>query len=398
MLVFLKKVSKGLRLYIESQEFEYCVLVEPGMATRPNDQEVSFDNYEEILAATKQLNPSAVVTDYEHYIVLASQLNEELGLPGLPPEAARRCTDKNRMRKAFHAHDASITPDFMLVLKEDDLERFAAEHDFPIMLKPTNMVKSLFITKNHNINELRQNYRDLKADLPRVARELGADPDQDVIIEEYLTGTMHTVAGFADSEGTAHLIPDIVDIETGKDRGSKENYLYSRMLPSILSAENQRRILDVAKKGIAALGMKNSAAHIEVMLTPDGPKLIEIGARPGGYRPRMYAEALDIDFYGAFLSATQGAMIDISSSKHHATCTIEVFPESRGLVSEITNKKSLEDLSSLFYLSYRIKEGEEAGLPSQGFKSAVIITLAHENQQILLSDKKFIDEQVRVII
>ena len=31
-----------------------------------------------------------------------------------------------------------------------------------------------------------------------------------------------------------------------------------------------------------AVGLENSAAHVEVMLTPDGPKVVELGARLGG--------------------------------------------------------------------------------------------------------------------
>lgn len=403
MLIILRQLSKSFGSYLESEQIEHVVVRPIGSAqgnsnsmTRAN-LEADFKNYDSLLSTVRDAQPTAILTDYEHYVKPAAQLSRDLGLPAISVESAERCTDKNRMRKAFHAYDPSITPDFMRVLTEDDLERFVAEHDFPVMLKPTNLLKSLFITKNASLAELRENYREMQKQLPDVLEKLQALEEPEVIVEEFLDGTMHTVAGFADSEGAPHLIPDIVDIQTGRDRGSNENYLYSRMLPSTLDADTQSAVLEVAKKGIRALDMKNSAAHVEIIVTKNGPKLIEIGARPGGYRPRMYSEALGIDFYAAFINAVSGRTIDLSPSKTGATCTIEIFPDRRGIISEITNKAALEKLGSITYLSYRIPEGEEAGLPSQGFKSSVIVTLVADSSEQLRRDKAFIDENVRVI-
>ncbi len=404
MLVFLKKLSKSFVSYLESNPIDHVIVVPEG-----NDDEihqsshttdvirVDFLDYDRLLSTVKNLQPHAIVTDYEHYIKTASRLSADLGLSALSVESAERCTDKNVMRKAFHAYDPAITPDFMRVLNEDDLERFAADHDFPIMLKPTNLMKSLFITRNDDIDQLRANYRQMIKDMPAILESLQALQEPEIIVEEFLGGTMHTVAGFAGPDGTPRLIPDIVDIETGRDRGSDENFLYSRMLPSTLNEDVQSQVLEVAEKGMRALDMRSTAAHIEIIVAKDGPKLIEIGARPGGYRPRMYSEALGIDFYGAFLAAVQDSPIDLRKSKNGSTCTVEVFPEQRGMIKEFSNKQELEQLKSLHYVSYRITEGNEAGLPSQGFKSALIVTLVNDEHKQLLDDKKFIDEHVRVI-
>src|SRR5699024_4799470 len=43
-----------------------------------------------------------------------------------------------------------------------------------------------------------------------------------------------------------------------------------------------KRISEIAKKAVYAMGIDRGPVHVEIMLTPSGPKLIEIGARLGG--------------------------------------------------------------------------------------------------------------------
>jgi hypothetical protein len=44
-----------------------------------------------------------------------------------------------------------------------------------------------------------------------------------------------------------------------------------------------QRVLD-------AVGVRNGCGHVEVMLTPDGPRLIEIGSRPAGGGHQLITE------------------------------------------------------------------------------------------------------------
>jgi biotin carboxylase len=52
--------------------------------------------------------------------------------------------------------------------------------------------------------------------------------------------------------------------------------------PSRLPAKTQEAIRDMVRTGVRALGLKNSGIHAEVKVTPDGPRIVEIGARMGG--------------------------------------------------------------------------------------------------------------------
>jgi biotin carboxylase len=52
--------------------------------------------------------------------------------------------------------------------------------------------------------------------------------------------------------------------------------------PANLTDINKKSISKIVMQAINAIGIDNSASHIEIKLTKEGPKVIEIGARLGG--------------------------------------------------------------------------------------------------------------------
>jgi len=48
------------------------------------------------------------------------------------------------------------------------------------------------------------------------------------------------------------------------------------------SAETVAAIKDLAIRAVKSVGIDNSPAHVEIMVTKDGPKMVELGSRMGG--------------------------------------------------------------------------------------------------------------------
>ncbi len=339
----------------------------------------------------------AFLSEYEKYVTLTAKLTKRFNIVGIPENTAHVCTDKVAMRDALNSYDSALSPEYLQINNESELVAFANTHGLPLILKPTNLSKSLYVTKNDTIDDLLHNYRSMVTELKKYAANNPAATKSGVIVEKCMFGSIHTIAGFADAKGDITTIDAICDITSGLDLGWSENFLYSRQIPSRLTASEQAALHETASNAMKALSMKNCVSHVEIMLTPDGPKIIEVGARPGGYRARMFQYANGIDYYDAYLNVSAGRDFTITASKEHATATIEIFPRARGVVIEIENKQSLEALKTLHYLSYRIREGEVAGLPSQGFKSAIIVTLANDNLAAVMKDMHYIDDHVSVV-
>jgi hypothetical protein len=184
----------------------------------------------------------------------------------------------------------------------------------------------------------------------------------------------------------------------GQALGIDDNFVYSRTLPTGLSNPQQQEIYNVAKEGMKALNLVNSPGHVELFYTNDGPKIIEIGPRIGGYRTRMYRAHTGDELDVTEVQLSQGVIPTFTDGiKKHIT-VFELFPEKKGLFQTITNEQELKKLPSLTYYSKKYKAGQECGLTKDGFKAVAIIIIEHKNARQFKQDKKFIEESVRVIL
>jgi biotin carboxylase len=333
---------------------------------------------------------------YENYIVPTAWITHELGLPGMPIASAKACSDKLRMRELFGKSPEKISPDFHIIESEQDLLTFIRDHKFPVMLKPANLVKSLLVTKNHNKQELLKNYAKMLREIPRVYQTYAPHHQPKILIEEFMHGSTHSVDAFVDGKGIAHVLEAVVDYETGYDIGYADNFHYSRHLPSELSPAQTEAIRHVAMIGCQALGMKNSPAHVEIIFTTDGPQIVEIGARNGGYRERMHRLSNGIDIFGATLDTALGQAVSIRPTKNEPCSVLELFPKKPGVFAKITNEDKLKQLPSLQYLSIKVKPGAFVGSSSDGYKMCAVIILHNADEAQFARDLAFVNTSVHV--
>ncbi len=358
-----------------------------------------FTSREKILAAVDALpvKPDAVVAIYENYILPAAWVAEHLELPGLPVAAAEACTDKYLMRSLFREAPMKISPDFREVQSYEDVRAFAAEHEFPLIMKPANLSKSLLVTKSCNMQELAENYQRTMAIIEKIYQKYAPNRAPKLLIEEYLDGSVHSVDAFIDAEGVPHVMKEIVDYQTGYEVGYDDNFHYSRILPSKLSQEEQKAFLECAEMGCRALGMRSSAAHIEIIMTGAGPRIVEIGARNGGYRERMYRLANGIDVTRNALGLAFGEMPEIQATKNEPVAVLELFPREPGEFVGLAAQAELEKLDSLDYLAVKTEIGKFIGKSSDGFKAAAIIILHNADAEVFARDLEFVNQNVRII-
>lgn len=358
-----------------------------------------FSTKESLLETVAHLpvKPDAVMATYENYILAAAWIAEYLNLPGLPVMTAEACTDKFLMRSLFDTAPEKISPAFATITDESSLIEFAQTHSFPLILKPANLAKSLLVTKNHSLDELIQNYQKSVELLQTTYQKYAPNRQPKLIIEEFLEGSIHSVDAFVDKDGIPHVLNQIVDYQTGYDIGYDDNFHYSRILPSILSDNDQRALRHCTEIGIQALGMKNSPAHVEIIMTGDGARIVEIGARNGGYRERMHALANGIDITGTSIKLALGEKPVISTVRNDPCAVLELFPKEPGLFEAIENEATLESLKSLHYFSVKAKKESFIGKSADGYKMAAVIILHNSDAEIFNKDLAYVNEHVRVL-
>ncbi|MDQ7021759.1 MAG: hypothetical protein Q9M91_08195 [Candidatus Dojkabacteria bacterium] len=147
-----------------------------------------------------------------------------------------------------------------------------------------------------------------------------------------------------------------------------------------------------------ALDLKSSPGHIELFLTENGPKIIEIGARIGGYRNLMYLNSSGTDMVQAEIDSTLSSNLKFNQVNfNNFVSAIELFPNKIANFIYIKNIRKLNKLDSLKSLSIHAKKGDKVGKASEGFKSCCNILLVNEDKQQLELDEKFIKDYVKVI-
>ena len=124
------------------------------------------------------------------------------------------------------------------------------------------------------------------------------DGSTELILESVLVGAARETEGLA----------PYVSVETLADAGRFHHLCVTdrfplapplletgMMLPSCLGAEQQAAVVAMAERALRALDFRHGAAHTELMLTSEGPRVIEVNARVGGAVPFLLPLAARYD-------------------------------------------------------------------------------------------------------
>lgn len=255
---------KGMREALERDGYEYVVLKDILKVSNPDVKlkrrvVCDFSSKSTILEAVDSIKQpiDAVITIYENYVRPTAWIAEYMGLPGLPIDAAEACTDKEIMRARFATSPEPISPDFQVISTEQSLIDFANSHDFPLIIKPANLAKSLLVSRSNNMDELLTHYHNAMDQIHQIYQRYAPNRTPKLLVEEFLEGTIHSVDTFVDQDGTVNVLDHVVDYLTGYDIGYNDNFHYARLLPSNLSAADQQAIRRTAVLGCEALNMKS---------------------------------------------------------------------------------------------------------------------------------------------
>lgn len=343
--------------------------------------EVDFSSSEAMLAGLtgKDLLVDGLICTYENYIVARSRLAEHFKVAAPSLASAKMSTDKYLMRQAFIKTDPLITPGFGLVSSEEETIELAQHLTYPLILKPTNLVKSLLVLRCNNETELLRNFtyaKDRVAELYKKFRIYNRQPK--LIVEEYIEGKTCSIAAFVDKNGEPHFCDGIVSLINAQDINVDDNYIYGRLLPAKFDKNLEAQLFETTRKGIAALNMTTTPAHVELIYNDQGAKIIEIGARIGGYRPRMYSLSYGLDLIAQEIRLALGEIPDLSSDFRAYSAVYELFPKSEGIFSGIDGAVNISQ-----FVSYKVKTtaGSLIGPAKNGYKAAAIVIVSSPDKR-----------------
>lgn len=220
----------------------------------------------------------------------------ERGLPGQPVATMAGFRDKYTQRRMLDAAGLPVPP-FAEITAPDQAEAALRAVPLPAILKPTRGSGSALAYVITEAAELPSRLGEVFAGAPHAGGAVAGDTA--FILEGLINGARwHDVDGFAPYVSVesvavggnyAHLAvtdrfplaPPV--LETGM------------MLPSGLRPDQQDQVVGVADAALRALDFRHGLAHVELMLTADGPVVIEVNARAGGALPYLFPIAAGVD-------------------------------------------------------------------------------------------------------
>ena len=231
---------------------------------------------------------TAVVAGLEFVVSQTAHIARALGLPGLDPETVELVRNKAAMRARLK--EAGVrTVRFAKASTATDIEHAAQSVGFPAVIKPLDMAGSIGVVRVDDPVELLAAYEDILRETGWGGQTLGTD----ALLEELLVGTEYCVDGYVTHDGEVHVF-EFVKVELGPQPHFQEiGYTSYRKEDLDCAAALQEYITDVVRATNITVG----PFHSEVMLTTDGPVLIEIASRlPGDHLPLLTERATGISF------------------------------------------------------------------------------------------------------
>lgn len=237
-----------------------------------------------------------IFTVSEDAIELTATIAALLELPGQAPSTIPAFRDKLVQRETLGAAGVPGPP-FARISAPADVEAALGRVPLPAILKPARGSGGAL---TYVVGESGQ-LADLVVEATGQVNSTGGavDPGTAFILESLLAGTdRHPIPGFAPyvsvetlaTGGTYHHVA-----VTDRFPVSPPALETGMLLPSCLTAPVQQEVVDTAGAALRALRFAHGVAHTEVMLTADGPRIIEVNARIGGALPYLFPMVGDMD-------------------------------------------------------------------------------------------------------
>jgi FAD/FMN-containing dehydrogenase/biotin carboxylase len=233
-----------------------------------------------VLEALASLGVRAIVTGCESGVAAADLLARELGLPGNDPGTSTQRVDKVAMHGALRHADVPGYPQALVGCAMLALQWMAGHGiHFPVVTKPRGSAGSQFLRLSRDAAELERHLRQIIGRTDMFGQRV-----DEVLLEDYLTGPEFAVNGVVHA-GQAH----VTDVwECHKRVTPAGAIIHDRDVLLDTACAEVQRLLPCVHQALAALGFEHGCFHAELKLQHDGPRLLEVAARPmGSMQPRV---------------------------------------------------------------------------------------------------------------
>jgi len=299
----------------------------------------------ELAATLHRRQPFDAALSFQEYGLLnAALVHDELAIFGNPLSAVRLARDKGRLRQHMHAQGIPSIP-FRLVASPSEVLEFAADIGWPVMIKPVSASGSDCVQKLTGPADTDAAF----------AKITGKYPGEGVIVEQFMVGPEISVEAI--SWDGHHTVLGVTDkITTGAPYFVELGHTH----PSSLGAGVLAEVEALTVRLLASMGHRFGPSHTEMIVTADGPRIVESHTRTGGDRIFELVKIVHgIDMFEATLKGFAGAFPEIAPHAP-AGAAIRYFDLPVGLIACVEGIDEARAMPGIVRIDHTLEVGKRS--------------------------------------
>ena len=271
--------------------------------------------------------------------------------------------------------------------KFEDIELFLKTEQYPVVLKPIESAGSDGVKLCHNFDEAKEHFN-----LLMKSQMVNGGDCPAVLAQEFLRGKEYVVDQV--SRDGVHKTTMVWVYDKRPVNGAA--FVYFGCVPVPSDSPEAKILIPYARRVLDALGVKNGPSHGEVMMTSDGPCLVEMNCRAhggdGNWRPLCraltggYSQVEgSVDAYldmKAFMALPDRPPAPFKAAGQE----VILVSFSRGKVKSTPGFEIIKKLESFVYLETGVKVGTVVKHTVDLFTGIGSVILMHPDAEVLKQD------------
>ena len=288
------------------------------------------------------------------------------GLVGISEDTAVKATDKSIMRQVLLQAGVPV-PAFYRIENRNEFTAAVNHLHLPFLVKPADSSSSRGIYLVKSKDEAENAYEYAKS----------FSRNGVVVAEEYMTGPEVSVETLA-YEGTVHVIQITDKITTGAPHFVEMGHTQPTKMDCASEIEK------IAIKANKAIGIENGPSHTEIIITEEGPKIVEIGARLGGdcITTHLVPLSTGVNMVEACIRIALGEKPDIRPTIHCGSA-IRYFHQHAGVIKDIQGIDEAKQIEGIKQISIVHGIGEKiTDITDSGSRLGFVIAQGTDSKEL----------------
>lgn len=305
----------------------YCAPGNPGIAEMAECLPIKADQIDDLVSAAKDFDIDFVMIGPEGPLTLglADQLREA-GIPCFgPSKAAAQLEGSKGFMKDLCKRAGIPTAAYERFADAEKAKAYVQEKGAPIVIKADGLAAGKGVTIAQTIEEANE-----AIDAAMIGKAFG-DAGSEIVIEEFMVG--EEASFFALTDGNT-AIPftsaqdhkAVYDGDKGPNTGGMGAYSPTAIVDEAMSERIMREIVNPTVTAMKEAGTPfTGILFAGLMITKDGPKLIEYNARFGDPETQAMLPRLKTDLLALLFAVSKGVMNGFTMNWYDDACLCVVM-------------------------------------------------------------------------